>query len=52
MKAVICLAILLMTAGTAFADLKILDNTQQFEEVIQAGKKANVPVIVKFSAYW
>jgi len=49
MKAVLLIAILLLTAGTAFADLKVIDNTQQFEQIL---KEAKVPVIVKFSAYW
>lgn len=50
MKNLILLAILcIVFASTTIADLKIIDNTADFNKLIQESK---VPVIVKFSAYW
>jgi len=42
------IAVMIM-AGSAFADLKEISNTAEFEKVI---REATVPVVVKFSAYW
>ncbi|WP_372366428.1 hypothetical protein [Candidatus Uabimicrobium sp. HlEnr_7] len=44
--AILCVAFF---ANTLTAELKVLDNTKDFEKLI---KESQVPVIVKFSAYW
>ena len=48
-KAAMLSIIIMMLMGSAFADLKELSNTAEFEKVI---REATVPVVVKFSAYW